>query len=123
MHIPTIDLTREEAVLNYHPWRGNIANDPDDNPVTSAAVSSLSTHQQTICDESFLSTAPSHSGSGKATIVPSTSTTKNVLKQKFTLKMIDRVKALASKENKAQTLLQIGVNEATAHFDAITSQD
>ena len=37
--------------------------------------------------------------------------------------MIDRVKALTSKKNKAWTLLRIGVEKATAHFNATTSQD
>ena len=37
--------------------------------------------------------------------------------------MINRVKALVSKENKALTLLQIGVKEATACFNETTSQD
>ena len=103
VHIPTINLTQEKAVLNYPAFRGNIANDLDDDPITSAVVSILTTHQQIIHDELFSSTAPSHTGSGKATIVPSTSTAKNVPVTSLIIneqKMINRVKALVSKGTK-----------------------
>ena len=44
-------------------------------------------------------------------------------KQGLSLKSIDRLKALMSKENRTQTLIKVGTKEATTHFDAHTSQD
>ena len=47
-NIPTINLTREEAVLCYLPLKGNIADDPEDNlEVPTTALGHLS-HQQTL---------------------------------------------------------------------------
>ena len=52
-NIPTINLTREEAVLHYSPLKGNIADDPEDDlEVPTTALGHLSC-QQTVCDESF----------------------------------------------------------------------
>ena len=62
-NIPTIDLTREDAVLHYPPLKGNFADDPEnDLEVPTKALGHLS-HQQTVCDESFLSVAPPHTDS------------------------------------------------------------
>ena len=36
---------------------------------------------------------------------------------------MDRVKALMSKENRTQTLIKVGTEEAATHFDVQTSQD
>ena len=63
-NVPTIDLTREEAVLCYPLLKGNIADDPEDNlEVPTTALGHLS-HQQTVRDESFSSVAPPHTDSG-----------------------------------------------------------
>ena len=57
-NVPTINLTREEAVLCYPPLKGNIVDDPEDDlEVPTTALGDLS-HQQTVHDESFLSVAP-----------------------------------------------------------------
>ena len=69
-NVPTIELSREEAVLLYLPLKGNIAYDPEDDlemPTTALGHSSC---QQTVCDESFSSVAPPHTGSG---VTPATS--------------------------------------------------
>ena len=69
-NVPTINLTREEAVLHYLLVKGNIADDPEDDlEVPTTALGHLSC-QQTVCDELFLSVAPSHTGSG---VAPATS--------------------------------------------------
>ena len=44
-------------------------------------------------------------------------------KKTFSSKSIDRVKALMSKENKAHTLITVGVEEVATCFDVPTSQD
>ena len=44
-------------------------------------------------------------------------------KQEFSLESINRLKALISKENRTQTLIKVGMEEATTRFDAHTSQD
>ena len=44
-------------------------------------------------------------------------------KQGFSPKSIDRFKALMSKKNRTQTLIRVGMEEATTCFDAPTSQD
>ena len=69
-------------------------------------------------------------GSAGAPAVPSTSglqgipTSLLIINRKtFSPKSIDRVKALMSKENRAHTLITAGVEKATTHFDAPTSQD
>ena len=80
-------------------------------------------HQQTVCDESFSSVAPSHTGSGGAPARSSASALKysysficyeqaGVLPQS-----IDRLKALISKENRTQTGIKVGTEEAPAHFN------
>ena len=59
-NLPTIDLTGEKAALCYLPLKGNIADNPEnDLGVLTTALGHLS-HQQTVCDESFLSVAPPH---------------------------------------------------------------
>ena len=44
-------------------------------------------------------------------------------KQEFSPKSIKRLKALMSKENRTQTLIKVGIEEATTCFDAHMSQD
>ena len=112
--IPTIDLTGEEAVLHYPLLRGNITQDLEDNLNGSATAPGHSSHQQAVCDESFSSAAPSHTGSGGAPAVSSTLVlrsipTHSLIDEKgFSPKSINRVKALMSKENRTQTLIKVG---------------
>ena len=127
-NVPTINLTREEAVLHYPLLKGNIADDPEDNlkvPIT--ALGHLS-HQQTVHDELFLSVAPSHTGVAPATssasalrIIPTASLATD--KQEFSSQSIGRLKALMLKQNRTQTFIKVGTEEASTHFDAHTSQD
>ena len=128
--IPTIDLTTEEIVLPYPPLKANIAQDPEDDlDVPTTALGHYS-HQHSVRDESFSSVAPMHTDSGGAPAMPSTSVLRNIPtaslvmdKQEFSPKSINRLKALMSKESRTQTLIKVGTEEATTHFDAHTSQD
>ena len=108
--IPTIDLTGEEAVPHYPPLKGNIAQDPKDDLDAPTTALGHSRHQHTVCDVSFSSVAPSHTGSGGAPAMSSASVLRNILtaslvidKHGFSPKSIDRLKALMSKENRTQT--------------------
>ena len=129
-NVPTINLTREEAVLHYPSLKGNIAEDPEDDlDVPTTALGHLS-HQQTVHDELFSSVAPSHTGSGGDPAMSSASALRNIPtaslaidRQGFSPQSIDRLKALMSKENRTQTLIKVGTEEATTHFDVHTSQD
>ena len=87
-------------------------------------------HHQTVCDESFQNAVPPHSGSdvdpGTSSasalgIIPTTSLATD--KQQFSPQSIGRLKALMSKENRTQTLIKVGVEEASTHFSAHASQD
>ena len=51
--IPTINLTTKEAVLHYPPLKGNIAQDPEDDLDMPTTALGHSSHQHTVCDESF----------------------------------------------------------------------
>ena len=126
--IPTIDLTGEEVNIRYPPPRGNIAQDPQDDMNASVAAPGHSNHPHGVCDESFLSIAPSHTGSAVAPAVPSTlglqgipTTSLIINKKTFSQKSIDKVKSLMSKESRVQTLITVGTEEAATHFDATTS--
>ena len=55
--IPTINLTKDKAVLHYPQVKGNIADDPEDNLEVLTTAPGPSNHQQTVCDESFQSVA------------------------------------------------------------------
>ena len=108
--IPTINLTGEEAILHYPPLRGNIAQDLEDNLAAPTTAPGHSICQLAVHDESFLNIASSHTGSGGAPAVPSTSVLQSIPtdslvidKKAFSPKSIDRVKALMSKENRTQT--------------------
>ena len=94
------------------------------------AVPGHSSHSQSICDESFSSMAPSLTGSTGAPAVPSTSVLQDIPtaslvidKKAFSPKSMERVKALMSKENRTQTLIKVGTEEAATCFDVPTSQD
>ena len=120
--VPTIDLTGEEVVLPYPPLKGNL-----DAPTTALGHSS---HQHTVCDVSFSSVAPLHTGPGGVPAMSSASVLRNIPtaslvinKQGFFPKSIDRLKSLMSKENRTQTLIKVGTKEATTHFNAHTSQN
>ena len=128
--IPTINLTGEEVVLHYPPLKGNIAQDPKDNLDVPATALGHSNHQHTAHYASFSSVAPLHTGSGGAPAMSSASILRNIPaaslvidKQEFSLKSLDRLKALMSKENRTQTLIKVGTEEATTHFNAQMSQD
>ena len=129
-NVPTINLTREEAVLCYLLLKGNIDDDPEDDlEVPTAALGHLSC-QQTVHDESFLSVAPPHTDYGVAQATSSASALRIILtallatdKQEFSPQSIGRLKAPMLKENRTQTLIKVGAEEASTHFDAHTSQD
>ena len=118
-NIPSIDLTGEKAALCYLPLKGNIADDPENDPgVLTTALGHLS-HQQTVCDESFSSVAPPHTSSCVASATSSASALEIIPtallatdKQKFSPQSIGRLKALMLKENRAQTLTKVGAEEA-----------
>ena len=76
--VPTINLTGEEAVLHYPPLKGNIAQDPKDDLDAPTTALGQSSHQHTVCDESFSSVTPSHTGSGGALAMSSTSVLRNL---------------------------------------------
>ena len=101
----------------------------DDLEVSTTAPGPLN-HQQTVCDKLFWSVAPPHTDSGAAPvtssasslgIIPTTSLATDG--QKFSSQSIGRLKALMLKENRTQTLIKIGAEEASSHFDAHISQD
>ena len=127
---PTIDLTGEEAELHFPPLKGNFAQDPNDDLDALTTAFGHSSHQHTVCDESFSSVAPVHADSGGAPAMPSASVLRNIPtaslvmdKQEFSPMSINRFKALMLKENRIQTLIKVGTEEATTHFNAHTSQD
>ena len=128
--IPSIDLTGEGAVLHYPPLKGNIAQDPEDDLDALTTALGQSSHQHAVHDEPFSSVTLSHTGSGGALAMSSTSILRNIPtasliidKQGFSPKSIDRLKTLVLKENRTQTLIKVGTEEATTCFDAPTSQD
>ena len=64
--IPTMDLTKNEAVLRYPPLKGNIADNPEDDLEVPTTAPGPLNHQQTVLDESFQSVASPHTNSGAA---------------------------------------------------------
>ena len=89
-----------------------------------------SNHQQTVHDESFLSVALPHTYSGAAPATSSASAFRIIPttllatdEQEFSSQSIGRLKALMSKENRTQTLIKVGAEEASTCFDAHISQD
>ena len=82
-------------------------------------------HHQTVCDEPFWSAAPPHTDSDAAPGTSSASALRIMAtdKQQFSPQSISRLKALMSKENRTQTLIKVGAEEASTRFDAHVSQD
>ena len=64
--IPTIDLTKDKAVVHYPLLKGNIADDPEDDLEVPTIAPGPSNHQQIVHDESFRSVAPPHTDSDVA---------------------------------------------------------
>ena len=128
--VPTINLTKDEAVLCYPLPKGNIADYPEDDLEVPTTAPGPSNHQQTVHDKSFLSVAPPHTDSDVAPatssasalgIIPTTSLATD--KQQFSPQSIGRLKALMLKENRTLTLIKVGAEEASTCFDAHISQD
>ena len=108
-------------MLHYPPLKDNITDNPEDNlEVPTTALGHLS-HQQTIRDELFSSAAPATSSASALRIIPTALLATD--KHEFPPQSIDRLKALMSKENRTQTLIKVGTEEASTHFNAHTSQD
>ena len=103
--VPTIDLTKDEVEVGYLLHKGNIAEDPEDDMGMPTAVPGPSTHQPTT-----------HAGSSKTPAPPED-------EQLFSPQPIGRLEALMSKENSTLTLMKVGTEEASTHFDAHASQD
>ena len=96
--VPTIDLTGEEALLHYPSLKGNITQDPEDDLDAPTRALGHSSHQHAVCDESFSSVAPLHTGSGGALAMSSTLVLRNtptasliINKQGFSPESIDRL--------------------------------
>ena len=128
--IPTINLTKDEPVVGYPPPKGNIADNLEDDLEVPTMAPGPSDCQQTVHDEPFQRADPSHTDSDVAPgtssfsalrIIPTTSLATD--KQQFSPQSIDRLKALMSKENSTQTLIKVGAEKASTHFDAHVSQD
>ena len=128
--IPTINLTKDEAVLCYPPPKGNIADDPEDDLEVPTTAPGPSNCHQTVRDESFGSVAPPHTdsdatpGTSSASalrIIPTTSLATD--KQQFSPQSIGRLKPLMLKENRTQTLIKVGAEETSTCFNAHISQD
>ena len=103
--IPTIDLTKDEVEVCYPPHQGNIAEDPEDDMEMPTAVPGPSTCQPTA-----------HGGLSKTPAPPAD-------QQWFSPQPIGRLEALMSKENRTLTLIKVGTEEASTHFNAHASQD
>ena len=128
--IPTINLTKDEAMVHYLPLKGNIADDPEEDLEVLTTASGPLNHHQTVCDEPFWSAVPPHTNSDVAPgtssasasgIIPTTLLATG--KQQFSPQSIGRLKALMLKENRAQTLIKVGAEEAFTPFDGHVSQD
>ena len=65
--------------------------------------------------------APGTLSASALRIIPTTSLATD--KQQFSPQPIGRLKALMSKENRTQTLIKVGPEEASTRFDAHVSQD
>ena len=111
--IPTIDLTKDKAVVHYPPLKGNIADDPEDNLEVSTTAPVPSNCHQTVCNESFRSVAPPHTDSDPAPGTSSASASRIIPttllatdKQQFSPQSIDTLKVLMLKENRTQTLIK-----------------
>ena len=118
--VPTIDLTKNDAVVRYLLLKGNIADNPqDDLEVSNIAPGPLNCHQ-TVCNGSFRSVAPPHTDSDMAPGTSSTSAMRIIpttllatKKQQFSPQSIDRLEALMPEENRTQTLIKVGAEETS----------
>ena len=117
--------------MKHYPLpKGNIDDNPEDDLEVPTTAPGPSNHQQTVCDESFLSVAPPHTNSGVAPatssasvlrIIPTTSLATD--EEEFSPQSIGRLRTLMLKENRTQTLIKVGAEEASTRFDAHISQD
>ena len=128
--VPTINLTKDKVEVHYLPLKGNIADDPEDDLEMPTTALGPSNYHQTVRDESFLNAASPHMDSDVAPgtssasalgIIPTTLLATD--KQQFSPQSIGRLKALMLKENRTQTLIKVGAEKASTHFDAHASQD
>ena len=128
--VPTINITNSEVKVYYPPLKGNIADDPEDNIEMPTTAPGPSNCHQTVQGESFQDAAPPHmdsdpvQGTSLASalgIIPTTSLASD--KQQFSPRFMGRLKALMSKENRTQTLITVGAEEASTCFNAHASQD
>ena len=128
--IPTIDLTKDEVEVHYPLLKSNIGDNPEDDLEMPTTAPGPLNHHQTAGDESFLNAVPPNTDSEAAPgtssastlgIIPTASLATD--KQQFTPQSIGRLKALMSKENRTQTLIKLGAEEASTHFDSHASQD
>ena len=103
--VPMVNLTKDEVEVCYPPLQGNIAEDLEEDLEMLAPAPGSSTHQPAIHD------VPS-----KAPIPPAD-------KERFSPQPLGRLEALMSKENRTLTLMKVGTEEASTHFDAPASQD
>ena len=116
--------------MHYPLLKGNIADDPEDDLQMPTTAPGPSNCHQTVHDESFPNAAPPHTDSDAAPgtssasalgIIPTTLLATDKLQ--FSPQSIGRLKSLMSKENRTQTLIKVGVEKASTHFDAHASQD
>ena len=128
--IPTIDLTKDEVEVPYLLPKGNIANNPGDDIEIPTTASGPLNHHQTVSGGSFQNAAPPHMdsdaspGTLSASALGIISTTLSATdKQQFSPQSIGRLKALMLKENRTETFINVGAEEASTHLDAHTSQD
>ena len=128
--IPTINLTKDEAVVCYPPLKGNIADDLEDDLEMPTAAPGPLNHYQIVHDKPFQRAALPHTDSDVAPgtssasalrIIPTTLLATD--KQQFSPQSIGRLKAFMSKKNRTQTLIKVGAEEASTHFNTHVSQD
>ena len=121
--IPTVNLTKDEAVVHYLPLKGNIADNPEEDLEMPTTAPGPLNHHQTVHDESFPNAAAPHTDSDAALgtssasalgIIPTTLLATD--KQQISPQSIGRLKALMSKENRTQTLIKVRAEEASTRF-------
>ena len=123
--VPTINLTKDEFEVHYLLLKGNITDNPEDNIEMPTTAPGPSNHHQTVHGESFKNAAPPKINSDVAPgtssasalgIIPTTSLATD--KQQLSPQSIGRLK-----ENRTQTLIKVGAEEASTCFSAHASQD
>ena len=103
--IPMINLTKNEVEVRYLLPQGNIAEDPEDDIEMSTAAPGPSTCQPIA-----------HGRLSKTPVPPAD-------QQLFSPQPIGRLEALMLKENRTLTLIKVGREEASTHFNVHASQD